>query len=267
VACVVPGRGTAADAPPVAPPKPGTIIVLGEGLPNGGRPPSLAYAWDRKAERPPLLFSRRSALVGDVHALAFAHDGRPYYLCMNRFTIVREDKDGEEAVFNHKTYVRDLALDDGDNLYFSEATGAGADGKIYRVVPATEQAPAKAELVCTVRLQDIGSWAGDFAFARTDSGALDTDTLYLSSGNQVPSSIFRMARKAGAWGKPERVFGAEMSISGLVLASPQEAYFVSGNQVFSVVGMQKMKAVLTLPDVGRLTDLSVVFGAPSEKAK
>jgi hypothetical protein len=63
-----------------------------------------------------------------------------------------------------------------------------------------------------------------------------------------------MIRKAGAWGKPEKVFEAESSIEGLVMIGPREAYFVSGNQVFRVTDFSEMKAVLTLTGVGRLRD-------------
>ena len=258
--------GMAAENPPVASAEPGTLLVLGEAKANGGQRESLGYAWDRKAEKPALLFSQRSLLVGDLHALAYARDGRRYYLCRNRFAIVRADPDGERAFFTHHTYVRDLALDDRGDVYFSEASGAGRDGKVYRVVPAADAAPA-AVLVCTVRLQDVGYWAGDFAFGRTVDGGLDTDTLYLSSGNLVPASIYRMTQKDGAWGKPERLFSDKMSISGLVLTGPREAYFVSGNRVFRLADFREAQVVLTLPDVSRLSDLTIVPAEVGGKKK
>jgi hypothetical protein len=260
--------GIAAEDPSAAPAKPGTLIVLGQGIANADEPPpSLGYAWDRKAENPPLLFSRRSLLVRDMHALAYTRDGVPYYLSGNQFVIVRADKDGEEVFFTHSTYVRDLALDDRGNLYFSEASGAGRDGKVYRVVPDAGAAPATAVLVCTVRLQDVGFWAGDFAFGRTADGGLDTDTLYLSSGNQIPASLYRMTQKDGAWSKPERLFGAQTTISGLVLTGPREAYYVSGNRVFRLTDFRKLQAVLTLPDVSRLSDLTLMPAVSGGKTK
>jgi hypothetical protein len=262
---VLAGVGMAAEDPPDAPAKPGTMIVLGQGWANPALAPSLGYAWDRKAENPPLLFSRRSALVGDLHALAVSRDGRQFYLCRNRFAIVRADKVGETTFFTHTTYVRDLALDDEDNVYFSEATGAGGDGKLYRVVPAA--GAAKTDLVYTVRLADVGYWAGNFAFGRTAGGGLDTDALYLSSGNRVPASVYRVTRKAGAWGKPEELFSAPTPISGLVLTGPREAYFVSGNRVYRLADLRKAEAVLTLPGVARLEGLTVVPAKDGGKKK
>jgi hypothetical protein len=164
-----------------------------------------------------------------LHAFAVARNGEQYYICANRFSIVRAGKKGEENFLTHHTFVRDLALDDQDNLYFSEASGGGADGKIYRIHLRKGDHMPRAELFCSISLRDVGYWAGDFAFGRTDKGKLDLDTLYLSSGNSIPSSIFRIKRKGKEWYKPEPVFQADMSISGLVLTSPSEVYFVSGN--------------------------------------
>jgi len=241
------------------------LIVLGEGKPMGAPALSLAYAWDGKAERPPLFFSQRSVLVGDLHAFALARNRQEFYLCANRNSIVRSDENGEENFFTHKTYVRDLALDDDDNVYFSEASGAGADGKIYRVRPAKGETGATAELVCTVFLRDVGYWAGNFAFGRAARGGLDENTLYLSSGNQVPAAIYRLTREGGEWGKPQPVFQAEMSIMGLVFTGPGEAYFVSGDQVFRLTDLKRVARVLTLPDVSRLRDVSLVPRAPAAK--
>ncbi len=119
----------------------GTIVVLAPPKQRGG--PSLAYTWDRKSEHTSLLFSRKSRLVQELHSLAIGRDGRQYYLSWNEPTLVEADQDGERRVFTHTTYVRDLALDEDDNIYFSEASGAGSQGKIYRLVPATDKAAAQ----------------------------------------------------------------------------------------------------------------------------
>jgi hypothetical protein len=267
LAAALSDRRAAADDAPAATAKPGMIVVVGDGKPVAGQPTTLAYAWDRKADKPPLFFGGQSLLVGDVHALAITRDGRHYFVCKNRFDIVHDDHKGEEAVFKHATYVRHVALDDADNLYFSEASGARENGKIYRLVPAAGGGAAKADPVCTVALADIGYWGGDFAFGRTNDGKLDTDTLYVSSGNLTPASIYRMTRKAGTWSKPERVFGAEMRIEGLVMTGPGEGYFVSRNQVYQLTDLRRLKSVLTLPDVTRLTCLTVVPAPPGDRKK
>ena len=112
-----------------------------------------------------------------------------YFVNANEDKIYRSSETNtgwtrEETVYDHDTYVRDLAFDldqDGDLvLYFSEATGAGADGKIYRI---EDDATV---LYRTIALSDVdGFWSGDFAFG-------EDGTLYLSSGNRVPASIYEV---------------------------------------------------------------------------
>jgi hypothetical protein len=248
--------------------KPGMIIVLGIGKPTTGTSPSLCYVWDGKNQRPPLLFSR-GWLGGGVYDFTVARNGQQFY--HNAYSIIQVDKSRESKFFTHNTLVRDLVLDDSDNVYFSEATEGLGDGKIYRVQLAKGDTAATAELVCAIPLRHMGirnaggSWAGNFAFGRTANGGLDTDTLYLSSGNQVPAAIFRMTRKDGEWGKPQQVFEAEREIKGLVFTEPGVAFFVSDNQVFRLTDLKKAEAVLTLPDVSRLHHVSVVPEAPGEK--
>ena len=88
---------------------------------------------------------------------------------------------GGEVVYEHRTYVKCVRFgpDSGlpFRLYFSEASGAGGDGVIYKLVK-------DAEVYMTVRIREIGGyWAGHFEFA-------PDGTLYLSNGNVIPSSIY-----------------------------------------------------------------------------
>jgi hypothetical protein len=286
--------------------KRGTLVVLGEEAQQGGKQ-FVAYTWDGTAKRPTLLFRKRSKLCGDLHAIAVDRNGRQYYLNANRNLIVQADRAGknEKVFFQHKgLYVRDLALDNDGNVYFSEATGGGGDRHIYRVRPARGQpaatsranpasgtpnsqvrpsrgqTAATAELFCTVPLRDMisvldrpdtGFWAGNFAFARDARGVLDTNTLYLSTGNRIPAAIFRMTRKDGKWSKPERLFWTNSPIMGLVFANPREAYCVRTQgrdgikQVFRLTDLKKPEAVLTL-DVTRVWHLSVVPRPGGEKS-
>lgn len=118
---------------------------------------------------------------GQMHSVARASDGSIYFCDANGSKILRWRGEAEEVVFTHGTYVREVAIGPGDAVYFSEATGAGGDGIIYRLdgVSATEY--------YRVRLADVdGFWAGNFAF--------DPDgNLWLSSGNRVPASLYRVA--------------------------------------------------------------------------
>lgn len=128
---------------------------------------------------------------GNLYSFTF-HPRIPkklYYVNANEYKIYRTHQIGlgwapEEVVYTHDTYVRDLAFafDKAGNLglYFSEATGAGGNGKIYKIEDST------ASPFYEVKLADVGGyWAGDFAFD-------DKNNLYLSSGNRVPASIYKV---------------------------------------------------------------------------
>ena len=128
---------------------------------------------------------------GNLYSFTF-HPRIPeklYYVNANEYKIYRTHQTGlgwapEEVVYTHDTYVGDLAFafDKAGNLglYFSEATGAGGNGKIYKIGDST------ASLFYEVKLADVGGfWAGDFAFD-------DKNNLYLSSGNRVPASIYKV---------------------------------------------------------------------------
>jgi len=111
----------------------------------------------------------------DPKAIAKPHEGRIY------FTDVKErpgsvyelavgtpkpifnfGKVAVRVVFTHTTYVRDVAFDPSGNLYFSESSGAGGEGKIYRLDLTT----GTATLFYTVRLASVGGfWSGDFAYS------------------------------------------------------------------------------------------------------
>jgi len=91
----------------------------------------------------------------------------------------------DQVAYTHSTYIRDLeyypTASGGLEVYFSESSGAGADGQIYLL------SGGAATLYYTVRLSDVdGFWAGYFIH--------DSDgNLYLSSGNQIPASIYRVS--------------------------------------------------------------------------
>jgi streptogramin lyase len=136
-----------------------------------------------------------------IHSVAVASDGTVYFCDANTVAVMRLDNQQEVMVHRHTTYVRDVGVDSKGRVYFSEATGAGGDGTIYRI----ERGEAKP--FYTVRLSHVdGSWAGNFA--------LDgKDRLWLSSGNRVPASVYKVES-----GVPKRVYDApEGSIAGFFI--------------------------------------------------
>jgi len=102
-----------------------------------------------------------------------------FYLDANTKKIILHLLSGhqETVVFEHNTYVRCVRFGPEDRLYFSEAFGAGSDGKIYRIVNN------RAELYVEVPLSQVGYWSGYFEF--TPEG------LYISSGNKASASIYQ----------------------------------------------------------------------------
>jgi len=199
---------------PVVEMKPGTMTVMERFAPiyyaDGGETRGSVYYAASSTAPDNIIYTRPS---GRLYSFTF-HPGVPeklYYANANQNDIymVAETGSGwsaESTIFTHKTYVRDIAFAFDQNsdlgLYFSEATGAGGDGTIYRIDGAA------ATPIYTVKLADVGGfWAGDFAF--------DYDgNLYLSSGNQVPASIYKVATGTGAI---TRIFESrDTSIAGLV---------------------------------------------------
>ena len=138
------------------------------------------YRADTATQR--ALFTRAS---GSVSAFAFAprDPSRLYFTDANRDQILRvslaSSSPNEEVAYTHSTYVRDVAWGRDNNLYFSEASGAGDDGKIYRL-----EDDGTASLFFTVRLSEIHDyWGGNFGFA-------PDGTLLLTSGNTSSAGLY-----------------------------------------------------------------------------
>jgi WD40 repeat protein len=125
----------------------------------------------------------------------------------NQFKLFAVDSTTGVAspVFTHTTYLRDVAFDPAGNLYFSEATGAGADGKIYKLNLAT----ATATVFYNVLRSSVGGfWAGDFTFAPDGH-------LYISTGNVIGGRVYRVDDPAAA-SPPVSVYSiAAESVTGI----------------------------------------------------
>ena len=198
------------------------------------------YGWDYRfrierftIEYETLYFTDADEIPGSVYKLTDGGETRVYIRGNNRLynlaiapdeTLYFSDAndndlyafiDGREVlVYTHNTYLRDVAFDSHGDLYFSEATGAGDDGKIYRLVGGV------ATLFYTVELSDVnGSWGGSFTF--------DADTLYLSSGNITGAKIYKVVDDV-----PQVVYsipGGECCIEGITFGDSGEIYYASWN--------------------------------------
>ncbi|HII07216.1 MAG TPA: WD40 repeat domain-containing protein [Methanotrichaceae archaeon] len=179
-------------AQPIVEMKPGTMAVLERFVPiyyaDGYQSRGSVYYATSSSAPDNIIYTRPS---GNLYSFTF-HPGiseKLYYANSNQRNIYMTAETGsgwsaETTIFTHTTYVRDIAFafdQNGDiGLYFSEATGAGSDGKIYRIDTSGSAVP-----FYTVKLSDVeGFWRGDFAFDHDGN-------LYLSSGNHIPASIYK----------------------------------------------------------------------------
>jgi hypothetical protein len=149
---------------------------------DGGRLPGEVYSYDPVTHAETSIYTRPS---GNLHSFLFApwDSSQLYFVNANEYKIYRKSLVAgggpEEVVYTHTTWVRDIAVKDYV-LYFSEASGGASDGGIWR---AGAGGPS---LFYRVRLSEVDWWwNGHFTF---DKGG----TLYLSSGNTSPASLYRV---------------------------------------------------------------------------
>ncbi len=144
---------------------------------------------------------------------------------------LRDHWSTEEVVYEHTTYVRDIAFGPEPvtgtpsstprlGFFFSEATGAGG-GKIYYLPPNNRPA----ELYFRVTIP----WAGDFAFD-------EEGNLYLSSGNRVPAKIYKVAG-----GTLRTIYGHNEPIKGFVVRGGR-IYFSNWQGAIYVLDLSTGKA-------------------------
>jgi hypothetical protein len=135
---------------------------------------------------------------GQLHYIAVSQNGTIYFSNANDKDLYRLESGTEKRVYTHKTYLRDIAFDYLGRLYFSESSGAGSDGYIYRLEGD------RASFYYRVRLDQVdGYWSGNFAFDKDGY-------LWLSSGNHRPAHLYKVVES-----RPQRMFTSAQSIRGL----------------------------------------------------
>ena len=143
--------------------------------------PGSIYEYISATNTETIIYTRASEYL---HSFLFTpwDTNSVYFVNANRYSIFEKDLTStspETILYTHPTYVRDIAVDSLGQIFFSEATGAAENGKIWRLENNGSITP-----FYTVSLSDVGGfWGGDFTF---DSN----DNLYISSGNIVPASIY-----------------------------------------------------------------------------
>jgi len=206
-----------------------SIPALGQGLTtiyftDAMENPGKVYSSDASGSEN-VYFARPS---GNIYTFAF-HPYVPeklYYVNANDNKIYLAIRTSagtwtttDQVVYTHSTYIRDLeyypSASGGLQIYFSESSGAGGDGQIYLL------SGGAATPYYTVRLSDVdGFWAGDFIH--------DSDgNLYLSSGNQIPASIYRVSG-----GIVSRIYTSDTApITGMAYRDGSIYYANWGNEI------------------------------------
>jgi hypothetical protein len=150
-----------------------------------------------------------------VYCLTYASDGTVYFVDANKNNIYTLSNSEEILLYSHNTYVRCVRFDAQGRLYFSEATGAGGDGIIYRL-DGSNAIP-----FFTVQLSAVdGSWAGNFAFDAENN-------LWLSSGNHIPAHIYKVVN-----GEPIKMYTDQQGpINGFFFDSGDNIYY-AGERIY-----------------------------------
>lgn len=182
------------------------------------------------------------AAAGRIYSVKAGPDGGMVVVDANTYDVLTWAGGAPQVLYHHTTYVRDTAFDAQGRLYFSEATGAGGNGRIYRL---DDSGPV---VFYTVNLASVGGfWAGHFGFA-------PDGTLYLSSGNRIPASIYRVTG-----GVPAVFFhDPSGSIAGFDFDAAGNLYYADWfSRIYQVTPAAVRTVALTVPG-RRLADVDVV---------
>ena len=178
-------------------------------------------------------------------AITFSPKEEAYFVDANRTDIYRTDGDTEEKVYTHTTHINDIVFDRRNNLYFSEAMGAGADGKIYKLDLTTKRATKQ----WSIPLSKMdGFWAGDFAFSPDNQ-------LYISNGNRIPASLF--VCENGAF---KKLFtDSENSINGFCFLNSTELIYTDElKKAYFLRNFSEKALAFEASSIDRMQDICVI---------
>lgn len=182
---------------------------------NADQTPGLVY---RIVNGKPSIFFRRRS--GSISSIAL-WGGRLYFCSANDRRIYQRMEQRERVVFEHTSNVRDVAVDPNGNLYFSVTSGSGGDGRIFKLRPRVDQLRPEQPFSISstsqmrpilVRLSTVdGFWEGDFTFDAQSN-------LYLSSGNRIPASIYKIQEQEdGRYGFQMKYRNNRGAIKGIAI--------------------------------------------------
>ena len=157
---------------------------------------------------------------GSIGSVALGPNGEVYFSDYSDGYIYRVDHGEVEKVHFHSSDTHKVVVDEEGLVYFSEASGSTGDGAIFRLNPETG---VVVKVFTVMRSEVDGTWDGDFAFA-------SDGTLWLSSGNEVPASLYKIVD-----GVPQRLFTSGEPIAGLTFSDEGDLYYSDwGNRVYRI---------------------------------
>lgn len=179
---------------------------------------------------------------GRLYSLATLPGGRVVFSNHNDANIYEIVQGNVRVLHRHSTYTRDVEFDAQGRLYFSESSGAGGNGRIYRIWRGnvSEQMEVKLDHV-------DGFWAGRFAFA-------PDNTIWLASGNRIPASLYEVRD-----GKPRLRYRTNHPINGFSFLDEDTIVFTDGRQAAHTLHLPSMTKgeAIRLGTAGALSDVAL----------
>jgi len=193
--------------------------------------PGIVYRIEN--EKSSIFFRRRS---GSISSIALWGD-KLLFCSDNDRRIYQKIGEQERVVFEHRTYIRDVAVDPSGYLYISEANGAKGDGRIYKLSPHIDKLGREGRFSISsdsqgrpiqVRLITVDKyWDGYFTFDLQGN-------IYLSTGYRIPAFIYRVPRQEGStYGSPQKQYSdTKGAIKGIAIdpRNPNFIYYADWNK-------------------------------------
>ena len=170
---------------------------------------------------------------GPFLSVATSDAGGIYFTTSGDSNIYGLNGNTDSVVYTHREPVDYVRVGPSGALFFSVASGAGADGTIYQLNGSV------ATPFYTVILKSVGGfWLGSFDFGPEGD-------LWLSHGNFSPASLFQVVQ-----GKPIAVHQSTEGIAGFFFDDPKSVTFAAvdrGIRRVTGLGGQPKETTVFLP--------------------